>query len=133
MAKKTLIDNDNVSLYCYPEEGIIHHVVHKFVFGDMFKTLMTTGADAFIENNCTKWLSDDRSNSALRKEDEEWGQKNWENRILDKGWKYWALVMPEKAVGQMNMKRIVDRYASKGVTVKVFSDPAQAMDWLKQQ
>jgi len=133
MAKKTLIDNDNVSLYCFPDEGIVHHIVHKFVYGEAFRNLMTKGADAFIEHNCTKWLSDDRSNSALRKEDVEWGQENWENRILDKGWKYWALVMPEKVVGKMNMRRIVDRYASKGVEVKVFSDPKDGLEWLKKQ
>lgn len=129
----TLIDNEYCSLYCYPEHGTIHHIVHKFIFGEAFQNLMTTGADAFIEHGCTKWLSDDRSNSALRQEDVEWGQEHWEGRILEKGWKYWALIMPEKALGKTNMRRIVDRYASMGVTVQIFSDFDSAFDWLKKQ
>ena len=40
--------------------------------------MLTRGADVFIENKCTKWLSDDQENAALRKEDIEWGQSHWE-------------------------------------------------------
>lgn len=72
-------------------------------------------------------------NSALRPQDVEWGQHNWENRILSKGWKYWAVVMPEKVIGQMNMRGIIERYAGMGVTVKIFSDPDEAMTWLSNQ
>ncbi|MDG5767421.1 hypothetical protein QA596_08090 [Balneolales bacterium ANBcel1] len=130
MEKLTLIKNEKYSLFCYPKQRIVRHVLNTFVFGKDFQTLMTTGADAFIKYNCNKWLSDDRSNSALRKDDIEWGQTHWEGRILEKGWKYWALVMPEKVVGQMNMRPIIDRYANMGVEVKVFSNARQGFDWL---
>ena len=116
-----------------PIKKIVHHQIKKFIYGEPLKTLMTRGADVFIEHGCTKWLSDNRNNSALRKEDVEWGQQNWEGRILKKGWKFWALVMPEKVVGQMNMQKIVDRYADIGVTVEIFSDPDKAMSWLEKQ
>jgi hypothetical protein len=128
-----VLDNEFATLYVYPEKKVVHHVIKKFIFGDAFRTLMTRGADVFEEYNCSKWLSDDRKNSALKQEDVEWGQINWENRILAKGWKYWALVMPEKAIGQMNMRRLVDRYAGMGVTVSVFSDPDKAMAWLNSR
>ncbi|WP_319477941.1 hypothetical protein [Marispirochaeta aestuarii] len=129
----TLLDNDSLSLYVYPEHGIVHHEIHKFVFGETWREMMMKGADAFIEHGCTKWLSNDKSNSAMRQEDLEWGQKNWEGRILEKGWKYWALMMPEKAIGKMNMRPIVDRYAGMGVTVQIFSEFDDAFKWLTQQ
>ena len=94
---------------------------------------MTRGADVFIEHGCNKWLSDDRENEALRKEDIEWGQLHWEKRILDKGWKYWALVMPKKVIGKISMRQIVDRYKGLGATVEIFSDPEEAMKWLEKQ
>jgi hypothetical protein len=33
-----------------------------------------------------------------------------------------GIVLPEKAVGQMVMQRIIKEYAEIGVTVKIFSD-----------
>ncbi len=130
---KKILENEYATLYVHPEKKIVHHVIHKFIHGEAFRELMTKGADAFIECKCSKWLSDDRENSALPQKDIEWGQLNWENRILEKGWKFWALIMPEKAIGQMNMKRIKDRYESLGVTVEVFGDPVTAMNWLERQ
>ncbi len=128
--KITIMETPAASLFVYPEKRIVHHTVHKFIYGEDFRNLMTKGADIFIKHKCNKWLSDDRSNSALKKEDVEWGQKNWENRILEKGWEYWALVMPEKTVGKMNMQKIVERYKSKGVEVKIFSDVDEGFEWL---
>lgn len=130
MKKFTLLENADVSLYCYPELGVVHHVIHKFVYGDTFRNLMTMGADAFIEHGCTKWLSDDRSSAILRDEDAQWGQENWEHRILEKGWKYWALIMPEKIAGQLNTKKLIERYTGMGLDVRTFEKDTEAMDWL---
>lgn len=55
-----VLDNEFATLYAYPEKKIVHHVIKKFIFGEAFQKLMTTGADIFIKYRCTKWLSDDR-------------------------------------------------------------------------
>jgi hypothetical protein len=128
-----ILDNQYATLQVYPDIKIICHKVHKFIYGEAFRELMTKGADAFEKYKCIKWLSDDRGNSALRQEDIDWGNQNWEPRIMKAGWKYWALILPEKVVGQMNMKKLIDRYSQLGVNVKVFSDPEEAMKWLEQQ
>ena len=130
MDKIVLLENETMALYCYPNDGIVHHVIYKFCFGETFRTLLTKGADAFIQYKCTKWLSDDKSNSVLRQEDVEWGQKNWEGRIIN-NWKYWALIVPDKVVGKMSMKPLIDRYASLGVEVKLFENSDEALKWLK--
>ncbi len=67
MKKETILDTDRVSLFCYPDEKMVHHIVHKYVQGDDFRKLMTAGADAFLKHRCTKWLSDDRSSTVLKK------------------------------------------------------------------
>jgi hypothetical protein len=130
---EVLIDNEYATLCVHPEKKVIHHIFHKFVYGDIFKEVLTKGADAFIQHECTKWLSDDRGNSAIPKQDIEWGQVHWEPRILKKGWKFWALVMPETATGKMNMRKVVDHYQTIGVTVQTFTNPIDAMNWLEKQ
>jgi hypothetical protein len=47
------------------------------------------------------------------------------------GWKHWAVVLPELIIGKMNMQLFTTRYAKAGVTVRVFSDPDDALQWLK--
>ncbi|MDI6401718.1 hypothetical protein QLX67_06920 [Balneolaceae bacterium ANBcel3] len=133
MSKIRVFANDRFEIYCYPNEKIIHHIIKKFVHGEDFKQLMTKGADAFIKFSCTKWLSDDRSSSVLKKEDVEWGQKNWEPRILQKGWKYWAIVMPDSTIGKMTMNPVIKRYASLGVKVEIVRSADQGVQWLKSQ
>lgn len=129
----TVVDNEFVSVWVYPEKGIIRHKFHKFIFGDKFRDGLMDAADAFEKYHCVKWLSDDRNNSAILPEDTEWAQNHWEPRIMKAGWKYWALILPEKVVGQMNMNRLVKRYSDLGVNVKVFSEPTEAMHWLERQ
>ncbi|MBK7107198.1 MAG: hypothetical protein IPH62_18140 [Ignavibacteriae bacterium] len=130
---QAVIDNDFATLKFYPEKRIIHHEFKKFMFGENFRNFMLKAADIFVQNRCSKWLSDDRGNSALKSEDLEWAQVNWEPKIFKAGWKFWAIILPEKVVGQINMKKIIERYQQKGVKVNIFSDPQLAMAWLEKQ
>ena len=49
------------------------------------------------------------------------------------GWKHWALVLPTKVEGQMNMKRLVAHYKDLGLNVQVFDNPDSAKKWLEAQ
>ncbi|MCB0210515.1 MAG: hypothetical protein KDJ52_14350 [Anaerolineae bacterium] len=129
----TVVNTPEFTLHVYPEKKLVHHEMHRFVFGEPFHDLLMKGAETFEKHGCTKWLSDDRGNSATRPEDVEWAQAVWEPRVLKAGWKYWAIVLPEKVIGQMSMKRLASRYAQKGLTVEVFSDPQKAMAWIERQ
>ncbi len=131
MSAISVLENEYASVWYHPEAGIVHHQFHKFIFGDAFRTVLSTGAEVMKKNGARKWLSDDRNNSALPQEDADWGQTTWTPQVLAAGWKYWAVVLPEKAVGQMNMKRFIDDYSGRGVKVQVFSDPDQALKWLE--
>jgi len=128
--KQIVLDNEFATLWYYPQLKIVHHKFHKFIFGDNFRMTLSKGAEFFEKEKCSKWLSDDRGNSALPAEDSEWATKVWSPRMVKAGWKNWALIMPDKAIGKMNMKRLVAAYDDSGVKVEIFDDEISALEWL---
>ncbi len=130
---QVILDNDAVFLRYYPRSKIVHHEIRRFVYGEPFRDLLERGLEVFIKNGACKWLSDDRANSAIRPADAEWAMVHWRPRVMAAGWKYWAVVLPEKVFGQMNMKRWIKTYEDQGISVGVFTDPEAAMQWLAAQ
>ncbi|HEQ71555.1 MAG TPA: hypothetical protein ENN69_03620 [Spirochaetia bacterium] len=128
-----VVDTPNACLWYYPDTKIIHHKFKQFMHGKEFRDFMTKAADTFIEKGSVKWLSDDRGNSALKQDDIQWGLENWTPRVMQGGWKYWALLMPDKALGKMNMRHLVEEYGKRGVTVEIFDDLEEAYAWLAGQ
>lgn len=131
MSKTTVIDNDYATLWYHADNKIVHHQFHKFIHGEQFRGVLEKGLEIFKEYGATKWLSDDRLNSALPKEDGIWGLTDWNPRVFESGWKYWAVVMPDKVIGQTNMDYLMRENIERGLTVKVFEDADEALDWLK--
>jgi len=129
----TVLDSEYVTLWFYPEKKIVHHKFHKFIYGPEFRNVMNSGFDVFKKNGAQKWLSDDRANSALPTEDLMWGLDEWAPHVFDAGWKYWAIVMPDKLAGQLNMSRIMKQYVDRGLTIQVFSETDEALKWLEEQ
>ena len=127
----TIIDNEYATLWYHPESKIVHHQFHQPIGGQAFRDVLNKGLEAFQEFGAQKWLSDDRGNSALSPEDSDWSINNWAPRVIAAGWKYWAIVMPAKVIGQMNMQRFIKTYGDQGVTVQIFSDLDEAMRWLE--
>ncbi|MBN2434987.1 MAG: hypothetical protein JXK07_06940 [Spirochaetes bacterium] len=132
MTKETIQENDIFSLYYYPQYGIIHHEVHTNIYGEAFKTMLTAGADMFIKNRCNKWLSNDKSSQKPQTEDLIWAYDNWKDRVVNHGWKYWALVMPDRMTGQIDMQKIAIGFTGLGVEVQTFNNPDMALTWLKK-
>lgn len=129
----TIIQNEYAALRFYPKPKIVHHELRQFVHGDLFREILMRGLEIFEREGAAKWLSDDRGNGALTPADTDWALGEWAPRVLAAGWKYWAVVMPQKMVGQMNMKRWIKTYGGRGVTVRPFSGPIAALRWLEQQ
>jgi hypothetical protein len=130
---RSLIDNDSVALWYHPGKKIVHHEFRKFVHGKEFRDVLEKGLEAFRQYGACKWLSDDRGNGPISPADAEWARNDWAPRVISAGWKYWAVVLPEGVLGQMNMKRWIDEYGQQGVAAQAFSDPAVAMTWLEGQ
>lgn len=133
MSKLTIIDNEYASLWYYPETKIVHHKIKKYILGQQLQDLLNAGTEQLKKNGAQKWLSDDRNNNALTAKDSEWTNNVWLPNTAKVGWKYWALVQPEKITGQLNMKKQANFTTDAGVVVKVFNDPDEAMKWLEAQ
>ncbi len=132
MASRSIVENEFVSLRYVEEDKLIHHQFKKHIFGPALHDVMESGRKALVQHRATKWLSDDRANPVLSPDDQEWANKVWFPETLKSGcWKYWAIVLPEKTVGQMNMRNLAAESGKRGLTVKLFSDPEVALTWLK--
>ena len=126
----TILDNEFVTIWCYPTKGIVHHQFHRYVFGDEFRNILIKAVEAFEEHHCTKWLSDDRHFGAILPDDKKWGDDVWRPRILAAGWKYWAMVLPGSMTGQLNLTKMVGEYDALGVVTTVKTTPEDAIEWL---
>jgi hypothetical protein len=132
MAALTVITNPHVTLWYHPEAKIVHSKIHKFITGKEFREFLMAGKDLLVKHQAKKWLSDDSSNTVLKKEDVDWGNANWFPECVAHGWKYWAIVEPQ-ALAQSRMEELVKHFAEHGVTSKFFIDVNEAMRWLERQ
>jgi hypothetical protein len=130
---ETIIDTPAVVLRYHRSAKIVHHEIRRFIHGEEFRNMLEKGLEALQKNQACKWLSDDRGNGPLKPADAEWSLNTWSPRAQAAGWKYWAVVLPEKVLGQMNMKRWIEGSAEIGRIAQGFSDPLQAMRWLEAQ
>ena len=129
----TAIDTPNFAMWFHTDTKIVHHQIRKFTFGKEFRDFLMTGTELLRKHKATKWLSDDRSNTALAKEDLDWAQQNWTPQTLQAGWKHWAIVQPASVLGKMAIERVAKEYASVGINARFFSDVDEAMNWLIAQ
>ncbi len=130
MTTQTLIETDYATLLYYPEEGIIHHELRKFTYGDALHELLEVGLTNFQQLGLTKWLSDDRKNSAVPQADVDWAMQYWMPPMIQSGWKYWAVVLPDKAAGKASMNRVIEQFSQLGISIEVFDDADEAYNWL---
>lgn len=131
--KQVVLDSEFANVWVYPNKKVIHHQFKKYTYGDKLKDVLLTGLKTLEKHNCNKWLSDDRVNSALSQEDNEWSVKVWAPLAVKAGWKYWALVLPEKLIGKLYMKRVVADFAKMGVKVELFTSSEEGLAWLDKQ
>ncbi len=131
--KVVALDNEYITVECDPEAGIVHHVMHRFVVSDMFRQGLEAGLALMREHGATKWLSDDRQNGVLSSADAEWAASEWQPRAIALGLRFWALLLPQGALGGMRARRIVEAERRRGLNVEVFTEPGAARRWLEQQ
>jgi hypothetical protein len=128
-----VLDTPQITVRYYPENKIVHHEMHQYTHGKDFRDALMAGLDAMKRNGARKWLSDDRKNPVFNADDQQWAREVWSPAVIKAGWKYWAIVEPERALARARMEERAERYSQLGVTVKTFSDPEEALKWLKSQ
>ena len=131
MSTFKVVENEFITLWYHPDHKIVHHKFHKkTIYGDPLRNAFNEGVALLQKHGANKWLSDDRENIIFRGEDVEWLLKDWFPRAVQSGWKYWALVNPEQAIGKLNMEQFTKDYTKQGITVKFFKNPDDAKEWL---
>jgi hypothetical protein len=133
MSRIVVVDNEFGTLWYYPEKRIVHHKFHKFTYEENFRHILTTGAEVLEKHRCRKWLSDDRQIGILHPDDRAWGDENWTPRVIKAGWRYWAVLMPSMATGQMSLNNLADAFSQLGVTVRAFEEEDEGIAWLEAQ
>lgn len=133
MVPEKHLDNEYITMWYHKDKGIVHHEWHKFLSGDKMREAFMTGTELLRKNKGTKWLSDDRKYPLLSAEDGKWAETTWFPETVKAGWKHWAIVLPEKPVGQINIKAFIKKYAEAGINAMIFTNPDEAMKWLESQ
>ena len=110
-----------------------HHSILKrfrgFIKDQELQDAFNTGLKVLKEHHSCKWLSDNRGLPVYRPQDIEWINHDWFPRMLAAGWKYWALLEPETAIGAMTMKKF-QFYVDQGITLQVFATEDEGFAWL---
>ena len=133
MNAEPIIQNDFVSMWYYPDKKIVHHQMHKSLYGEHLRSAMETGLSVLIRNGACKWLSDDRCFVTMEPEDVHWGKAVWTPKAVRAGWRHWAIVLPKSVTGKMCHDQMIDDYRVLGLNAKVFDDVDEAMAWLEAQ
>ena len=98
VASEVVFESELITVWCYPELRLVSHQMHKVCHGTPFRDALRAGTAAMQRYGAISWLSDDRLNGPLPDDDEKWGTTTWFQATKAAGWKYWAIVLPEKAV-----------------------------------
>ena len=133
MSKITIFDTDQITVWYHTDKKIIHHMMHKYTHGQVFRDALMAGLEAMKKYRAQKWLSDDRNNPALGSEDTEWNKANWMPKAVEAGWKYWAIVQPKEFAAKYTLGTVVPDLTGRGIIVRMFNDPEKAMEWLESQ
>ena len=133
MPPVTVLNTPSATLWYYPDTRIVHHEIRKFVAGKDFRDLLTAGSDVLKKHLAKKWLSDDRGQWVLAKDDLAWSETMWAPQAAKAGWKHWAIVRADKVLAAAAMDHLVSKYAALGVSARFFTHPRDAMTWLEKQ
>jgi hypothetical protein len=130
MERELIFETPGIVLWFYPKTRIIHHELQKYPGVVALESALEKGLGLMHTRRARKWLSDNRRGGAVPKSHHEWALTDWGPRAAAAGWKYWALILPEELLGFANTSRLIEVYASLGVTAKTFDTPEPAMHWL---
>ena len=130
MSKTSIFDSDSMAILYYPDKKILVQETLKFTTTEERRKALEAGLKMIEQDRVTKWLTNNKSGSAIPQEDIDWGINEWFPRAIKAGLQYWAVILPEKAVGKLSGKKMVDALVERGITVKTFRTEEDAVKWL---
>lgn len=131
MKKITVLEKDYATMVYYPEVKIVHNTFRGQPTSEQFRESLNAGVDALEKYGGSKWLSDDLENAAVfSPEDQDWADNDWYPRMVNAGWKTWAMVVPREIKARINLIDIIDKNLDRGIRIEVFSQTDEALQWL---
>ncbi|HKO91258.1 MAG TPA: hypothetical protein VJU61_08910 [Polyangiaceae bacterium] len=122
-----------ITVWYHPEVKVVHHRLHKAIRGEPFRSALLQGTAVLRQRGATKWLSDNRQVFILPQADQEWADAEWFPQALKAGWKYWAIVRPERAAADLFIRRLAATRSAAGVKTELFTTPEASMEWLTSE
>ncbi len=119
-----------IDVWVYPDARIVHHQMHAPCRDEVLRRAFLAGLGAMQQHRAGAWLSDDRMNSVVKPDDEAWLMDVFFGLAYDSGWRRWAVVLPVRAIGALNVKRFVNSSRLDGLEAEAFSEPLAALAWL---
>jgi hypothetical protein len=133
MSTVIVFDDEYMSLWYYPETGIVHHRIKGYLPQGGFRKLLSASAELLETRRATKYVSDDRDNVVVDPEDIKWADDNWYPRVAKAGLRHWALVLPSTMVGTVQAKSILETRRRQGLDVEGFGRIEDALAWLRSK
>lgn len=111
------------------KDAVILKRFNGFIKGEELRAAFNAGYECLKKHHGRKWLSDNRGLPVYKPEDVDWINNDWFPKTLSAGWRYWALVEPESAIGAMTMKKF-QFYTDRGIILQTFESVEKALEWL---
>lgn len=130
MSEIAVYDNKYITVSYLEDEGIIQHTIHQPVTGQVFRDALMAGSAAMERYGVCKWLSDDRLNGSISREDTAWANENGYAPTIEVGWKYWANVIPEEILAADTLTLVIEQLYHRGLKMVFFTRVEEALKWL---
>ncbi|NUU59929.1 hypothetical protein [Paenibacillus agri] len=103
----TVFKTDSATVSWNEKAKAVHVEFNTYVHSDQLRAICDKAMELQQEKGAQRMISDNRKLSVISQEDQKWISTVHNQRIQDSGIKFVAIIMPEKTLGKMSMKRVV--------------------------
>lgn len=110
---------------------VLVKTIKSFIRDQELRDFFNAGYEQVKKQNGKKWLSNNANLIVYKADDIDWINEDWLPRMLKAGWKYWAVIEPTKATGNVSMMSFLEFYKKQGITLKIFHTMEDAVAWIR--
>lgn len=103
----TYFQTDTATVSWNEKAKAVHVEFNTYVHSDELRAICDKAMVLQQEKKAQRMISDNRKLTVISQEDQQWVSTVHNQRIQDSGIKFVAIVLPEKAIGKLSMKRVV--------------------------
>ena len=130
LPKEVVISKDNVDVFFYPEKKLLYFIWKQRTTGEAYRQIYISALEYFEVHRPTHFLSDIRNQGIIGPNDRKWFQEEVIARALELGLKKSAAILDGNSFKLYYMNIIMSFSKNKGLPVKLFNIPEEAIQWL---